>query len=78
MLTSYQWLSNIHFPSQGLFLERALDFTISLCHNKYVGSPFFINPPFKTISQEVFNNKSVPQKFRKTHRKLYMAASLFR
>ena len=33
--------------------------------------------PFKTSSQDVFHNKGVPKRFRKTHRKLYMPASFF-
>ena len=75
--TFYQWFSNIHFPSQCLFFERAVDFTISLYDNKNVGSPFFKKFSFQSQFAEVFLNKSVPKKFRKTHRKLYMLVSLF-
>ena len=76
MSTFYQWFSNIHFASQWLFHKRAVDFTISLYYDKYVGSPFFISSPFKTNFQEVFHNKSVPKKFCKTNRKPYLPTSL--
>ena len=76
MSTFYEWFSKIHFPSQCLFHEKAVDFTISLYYNMYVGSPFFTNSSFKNILQEVFHNKSVPKKFRKTNRKLYVPAFL--
>ena len=58
------------------FVERAVDCTISLDYKNF-GSPFFLRFYLKTSSQEVFNNKGVPKKFHKTHRKLYMPASLF-
>ena len=43
---------------------------MSVCH-------FWRNSPFKTSSQEVFHNKGVPKKIRKTHRKLYIQVSFF-
>ena len=71
MSTFYQKFSDIHFTSQCLLFERAVDITVSLYYNKNVGSPFFVNSPFKISLREVFRNKTVPKKFRKTHRKLY-------
>ena len=40
--TFFKWFSNVHFPSQCLFYERAVDFKISLFDNKNNGSPFFV------------------------------------
>ena len=68
----YQWFSNIYnLPRNVCFFARAVIIKIgmSVLH-------FSLNSPFKTISQEVFHNKNVPKNFRKTHRKLYMLASL--
>ena len=64
-------LKYIQFTSQCLFFARAVIIKIgmSVLH-------FSLNSPFKTSSQEVFHNKNVPKNFRKTHRKLYMLASL--
>ena len=47
MSTFCQGFSNVHFPSQCLFLERAVDFTIYLYYNKHVGSTFFIKFSFQ-------------------------------
>ena len=42
MSTFDQWFSNLHFPSQCLFFERAVDFMIFLYYNKNVGLSFFV------------------------------------
>ena len=60
------------------FFERAVDFTISLYYNKYVGLPFFIKLSFQNQFAGGFPYKIVLKKFRKTHEKLYLLASLFR
>ena len=65
MSTFYRWFSNIYFPSQCLFFERGVEFTVSLYYNENVGS------------QYIFHIKGVPKKFRKTHRRIYICRRLF-
>ena len=58
----YRSYSNILFPSQCLFFERAVNFTMSLCYSKNIVSPFFIKFSFKTSSREIFHKEGVSKK----------------
>ena len=79
MSTFYRWFSNIHFPRNVCFLKEASTspsrylFTIIRMSVRH----FSQNSPLKTSSHDVFHNKGVPKKFRRTHRCIYMPASLF-
>ena len=59
------------------FFKKAVDFTIYFYYNKNVGSPFFVKFSFQIHFAGGFHNKSVLKNVYKTHRKLYLPASLF-
>ena len=62
MSTFYQCCSNIHFPAQCLFFDRAVDFKVSLYYSRKsevddkmkVGLPFFVKFFFQTQFAEGF------------------------
>ena len=55
----YRSYSNILFPSQCLFFERAVNFTTSLYYSKNIVLPFFIKFSFKTSSRDIFHKEGV-------------------
>ena len=69
-----QWFSNLHFPSQCLFFERAADFKISLYYNKNVCRSSFIVKVF--FIMRFFIRKVLPRNFDKLTENTYNDVSL--